>query len=321
MNPPLAAVTGGTGFLGAHLVPALARAGFRLRLLARRPPAHPALAGLSFETVPGALENEEALSRLVRGADVVVHAAGLIKARNRASFLRGNMEGTACLARLTQHLAPQARFLLISSLAAREPGLSDYGFSKHAAEAAARQSFGDAPERLAILRPPAIYGPWDRETLALFKASLRPVAPLPGRGRAAVIHARDAAGAIAAMAGERFRPGCFTLADDTPEGYEMRALMMAAARATGGHPYLPTLPGALVLAAGFFSGLAGKVSRAPPIFTLGKAREILHPDWSVPMEELLPREIYRPRISLAAGFAETVAWYRRAGWLKESRHG
>jgi nucleoside-diphosphate-sugar epimerase len=317
MTPaPLAAITGGTGFVGLHLVPALAQAGFRLRLLVRRPPTHPALAGLSFETVHGSLEDEAALAGLVRDADVVVHAAGLIKARNRAAFLRGNRDGTAALARTTRRLAPDARFLLISSLAAREPGLSDYAFSKDAAEAAARQAYGDAPAQLAIIRPPAIYGPWDRETLPLFQACRHPVAPLLSNGTAAVIHARDAAGAIAALAGAKFQPGRFTLADDRPEGYSLRGLMEEAGRAVGRCPHFILLPKPLLLTAGFLSGLIGKARKAPPIFTLGKAREILHLDWSVHAGELLPQDIYAPRIRLREGFAETAAWYRQEGWLK-----
>ncbi len=315
MSPqPLVAVTGGTGFLGLHLVPALAQAGFRVRVLARRAPAHPAFATVEFETVPGRLEDEAALAALVEGAAVVVHAAGLIKARNRAAFLRANQGGTAALARITRRVVPDAKFVLVSSLAAREPQLSNYAFSKHAAEAAARQELAAA--QLAILRPPAIYGPWDRETLALFRASLYSFAPLLSDGKAAVIHAADAAGAITAMAGSKFQPGCFALTDDQPEGYSLRALMNEAARATGGRTKLIRLPKWLVLSAGFGSGLVGGFSKAPPIFTLGKAREILHPDWSVHPAELLPREVYTPRINLAQGFAETVAWYRQAGWLR-----
>lgn len=312
---PLLALTGGTGFLGLHLAPALASAGFRLRLLSRREVAHPALDGLDFETVHGALEEEAALAALVRGADVVVHAAGLIKARSRAEFLRGNRDGTAALARAARFHAPGARFIFISSLAARAPGLSPYAFSKRAAEDAARAAYAEAPEQLALIRPPAVYGPWDRESLAMFKAAQGWVAPVLGDSKVAVIHADDAAGAIAAVAGAWFRPGCFALADAQAQGYTLRFVAMQAGAAMGGAPRLVKLPAALVLAAGALSGAAGRLRAAPPIFTLGKAREILHPDWSVPVQELLPREIYAPRIGLAEGFAQTAAWYRQANWV------
>ncbi len=71
-----------------------------------------------------------------------------------------------------------------------------------------------------------------------------------------------------------------------------------------------------MILAGFYSELLGKTRQDIPILTRGKAREILHPDWSVPVAELLPREIYTPRIGLRQGFADTVAWYRQAGWLR-----
>ena len=316
-SPPLAAITGGTGFVGLHLLPALARSGFRLRLLVRCPPVtHPALAELHFETVQGNLQDKDALAKFVRGADVVIHAAGLIKAHKRADFLKTNRDGADVLARATRQEAPEARFLMVSSLAAREPTLSPYAFSKKAAENAVRQAYANTPEQLGIIRPPAIYGPWDKETLPLFQASLRSLVPLLSTGKAALIHADDAAGAIAALAGSHFHPGCFTLADERPAGYTMHEIFTAASLATGGQPSFFKLPAPLLLAAGVVSGLWGQTRRVPPIFTLGKAREILHPDWSVPPEELLPRDIYAPRLSLAEGFAQTVAWYREVGWLR-----
>lgn len=313
---PLAAITGGTGFVGLRLVQTLARSGFRLRLLVRHPASHPALEDIDFETIPGSLQDDSALVELVRGADVVVHAAGLIKAHKRADFLKTNRNGTNALARTARKHAPQARFLLISSLAAREPSLSPYAFSKQAAEQAVLQAYAEAPDQCAILRPPALYGPWDKETLPLFQASLGHLVPLLSKGKAALLHIDDAADAIAAMALDGFRPGCFTLADEHPGGYTMREIFTTASQATGGRPYFFNLPSSLLLAAGAASGLWGKTQRVAPIFTLGKAREILHPDWSVSAAELLPRQIHTPRIALPEGFARTVEWYRKAGWLR-----
>ena len=129
---PLVALTGGTGFLGRHVTAAFAAAGWRVRLLARRPEA----AGRAHETVRGSLSDQGALSALVDGADAVVHLAGAIRARSRTAFMAVNRDGTAAVGRAWRAEAPSARFVLVSSMAAREPGLSDYAASKAAGEAA-----------------------------------------------------------------------------------------------------------------------------------------------------------------------------------------
>ena len=150
------AVTGATGFVGPHLIAALAKRGWKLRLLIRRWTPLPSLAGVEAEIVLGDLADEAALRRLVDGVDTVIHAAGLIKARAPDDFMTVNRDGTARLSAL----APEARFILLSSLAAREPALSPYAASTCAAEAAV------AGKAIAI-RAPAVYGPGDRETLAM----------------------------------------------------------------------------------------------------------------------------------------------------------
>jgi fatty-acyl-CoA synthase len=109
------AVPGTTGVVGQHLVSALARRGFGIRLLVRRWSPLPSLAGVNAEIVLGDLADEAALRRLVDGADTVIHAAGLIKARQPADFMAVNREGTARLSAL----APRARFILLFTGGAR----------------------------------------------------------------------------------------------------------------------------------------------------------------------------------------------------------
>jgi uncharacterized protein YbjT (DUF2867 family) len=167
----LVAVTGATGFVGPHLVAALARRGWKIRLLVRRWSPLPSLAGVEADLVLGDVADEAALRRLVDGADTVIHAAGLIKARRAADFMAVNRDGTARVSAL----APTARFVLLSSLAAREPLLSPYGASKRAAEDVVA---GRSGPWLAV-RAPAIYGPGDRETLAYFRAARRALLPSP----------------------------------------------------------------------------------------------------------------------------------------------
>ena len=309
------AVTGATGFLGGHLVAALAHQGARLRLLARSDPGRSAWGSVPVEIVRGSLEDAAALARLVEGADAVVHAAGLVRARDLAGFLRVNRDGSLALAEAARRLAPEARFVEVSSLAAREPRLSHYAASKRAGEAAAQAAYADAADRLVILRPPAIYGEGDRATLPLFKSSSRIVAPVFGAGHVALVHAADAAAALARVALGAGGPGLYALSDPRPDGYSVREIMIEAARAQGRRPRLVVVPDRVLLAAGAATGWCGRQSGGAPFFTLGKAREMLHPDWSVAPAERLPDAVHRPAIGLTEGFRRTVAWYRSAGWL------
>ena len=309
------AVTGATGFLGLHLVAALAHEGAQIRILARRESEHELWRGIPLDVVPGSLEDARALERLAAGTGAIVHVAGLIKARDRAAFLRTNHDGTHAIAQAARLYAPEARFIAISSLAARAPQLSDYAASKYAGEEAARTVYGDALDRLVIVRPPTIYGSWDRETLAIFKAASRPVVPVFGSGRIALVHVADAAAAIARLAMGAGVAGLYALADPNPAGYRLTELLSEAARAVGRAPRFVRVPDGVVLAAGRASTWWGRFRGHTPIFTVGKAREMLHPDWSVAPDEALPPEIYRSKIGIAEGFRQTAAWYKTAKWL------
>lgn len=316
MGRPVAALTGGTGFLGRYLVRALDRAGFRVRLLARQDPVHPLLQPVALELVPGDLFSDEALDRLVAGASVVVHAAGLIKAVDRAGFFRVNEGGSARLGQAVARSASAARLLLVSSQAAREPTLSDYAASKHAGERAAIAAIG-AGEWL-VVRPPAIYGPWDRETLALFRAASGPLVPVPGgpEARIAMIEATDCAAAVAALA----RPGgpegrVFELADGNPAGYGWGEILDAAAAAVGRLAVRVRVPGPALAALGLAGTAKAWATRRPVMLTVGKVREIRHCDWSVASSNLPPLSLWRPSSDIVKGFAAAVAWYRAEGWL------
>lgn len=306
----LAAVTGATGFLGAAIVQALGRRGFDLRLLARRDPIREAWTGLEPEVVIGGLSDARALARLCDGADVVVHCAGLVKARDPATFREVNVEGAR---RVALAAGPDAHVLLVSSLAAREPQLSDYAASKREGEIAAAAILG---ERITVVRPPAIYGPGDRETFALFQAASKtPILPVfSPAARIAMIHVADAAAQIAALAERTPMGGTYALSDNRPQGYGWRDLIAEAARACGRTPRLIGLSDSVLTAAGALGGLA-RAAGATPILTPGKAKELRHLDWSVAPSEQAPY-LAPATFGLADGFADTVDWCRRMGWLE-----
>ena len=309
------AVTGATGFLGRHLLPALVARGFHLRILVRDGAAPPE-AEPAAEIVRGRMEDAASLAALVAGADVVIHMAGLTKAGSDRAFMGVNRDGSARLAEAVARCAPEAHLIGISSLAARAPQLSPYAASKRAGEEALAAAFTG---RLSILRPPVIYGPGDRATLGIFRAASLPVVPLPGprEGRIAMIHVTDAAAAIAALAAWQDAPGGMrhALADTRPEGYSPRDILTLAAESLGRRPRFLPLPTPVVRLAGQSASLLSAIRRSPTVFSAGKAREMVYPDWAVPLKELLPAVIAAPAIGLRCGFAATVAWYRQEGWL------
>jgi uncharacterized protein YbjT (DUF2867 family) len=307
----LAAVTGATGFLGQHLVRALADDGWRVRILARRLPVSPFWSGLEPEVIPGDLDGERALERLCTGAQVVVHGAGLISG-TRAQLDRVNVDGARRAALAARAASPEARFILVSSLAAREPALSAYAASKRAGEEAARAVFA---ERLIVARPPAIYGPGDRETLRFFELADRaPILPLlHPQARVALIHVEDAARQIAALA-DSAETGTFALADGRPEGYAWREVMQTFAGVTGKPRFMLEVPAQLLFLLAAASMIGDGWRRGTAALTFGKVRELTHRNWGVRPHEAA-KGAPKAHFDLTTGFAHTLNWYRRNGWL------
>ena len=305
----LVAVTGATGFVGPHLVSALARHGFSLRLLIRRWSPMPSLPNVKAEIVLGDLADEAALRRLVDGADTVIHAAGLIKARQPADFMAVNREGTARLSAL----APQARFILLSSLAAREPQLSAYAESKRMAEQVVA---GRTGAWLAV-RAPAVYGPGDRETLAYFKAAARGLAPRPGGegARLSLIHVEDLAEVLVRVVEAPPPASVYEIDDGREGGYSYGDMAAAAREALGRSVRSVSFPRAAMEAVGWANGLRHALGGAPQILTRAKVRELFHPDWAVHDRRLAATIDFRPRYDLKAGFRDTILWYRQNKWL------
>ena len=305
----LAAITGATGFLGQHVVRALADEGWRIRILARRDPISLFWAGLAPDIVRGDLFDRPALQRLCQGADVVVHIAGQIGGGKR-DLHRINIDGARNMAMAV--LATSAPMIQISSLAAREPQLSPYAASKRAGEEVARVVLGP---RLNVIRPPAIYGPGDRETLRLFQlaksgAFLPVLAP---QARTALIHVEDAARQIAAQLD---LPGSniIALCDGRPEGYSWREIMQTAADASGRRPQLVRIPPAALYAMALIDEFANNWRQKASVLTFGKVNELTHLDWGVRPNERVA-SAPAPEYDLLLGFRQTIEWYRSQGWL------
>ncbi|MFQ5534110.1 MAG: NAD-dependent epimerase/dehydratase family protein [Sphingomonadales bacterium] len=311
----LVGLTGATGFIGKHLTKHLSGQGWRVRALTRRPLETANQPGVS-EWIAGSLDNDGALERLVDGADAIVHCAGLIKARRRRDFERVNAIGTERLARITASSPSRPRFVLLSSLAAREPRLSAYAATKRQAEELAQAC--DFPVPVTILRPPAVYGPGDTETLAIYRAVKRGIAPLPGGdgGRLSLIHVADLAQAVSAILEAPSTAGrMFEVDDGRQHGYRMREMLEIVARILGVSPLFIPVPAAALKIVGALNLAAATLARYDPMLTPGKAREICHRDWVCRGGDLTRLSPWRPGMEAGQGLKETLSWYRKQNLL------
>lgn len=305
MQPTLA-MTGATGFVGRATLRQAVEAGWHVRALTRR--AQEARDGVTW--IAGALDRPDSLAEMAAGADALLHIAGVVNVPTRAAFEAGNVVATANVVEAARG-AGVRRFVHVSSLAAREPGLSHYGWSKARAETIVEASGLD----WTIVRPPAVFGPGDTEMLDLFRMARRSLMLIPPRGRMSAIYVDELARLLVALAAERHAGVGQTYEPDDgqPGGWSHRGFARAIGRAVG-RDRVATLavPAPLLHAGGRLDML---VRRHRAKLTADRARYIAHPDWVAAEGACPPPDLWRPAVDTADALAETVRWYRQEGWL------
>jgi nucleoside-diphosphate-sugar epimerase len=260
------------------------------------------------EWVEGSLEDSAALDRLCDGADAVIHVAGVINAPDQAGFEAGNVTGTAAILAAAKS-ADVPRFIHVSSLAAREPELSRYGSSKAKAEVLVKT----AGLPFAIVRPPAVYGPGDRETVDLFKMAKRGLIALPPAGRLSLLHADDLARLLIALAIRKDSAArTFEPDDGHAGGYSHREFAALLGQAVKRRAFAAPVPQAILRTAAALDGL---IRRDGAKLTQDRVAYFCHPDWVADPAKAVPNEVWRPEIDTAHGLAKTAEWYRAEGWL------
>ena len=299
------AVTGATGLVGQALLDRAVEQGLEVRALTRR--SQPPRAGV--EWIEGDLDDTAALARLVERAEAVIHIAGVVNAPDPIGFTAGNVVGTLNLVTAAM-VAGTLRFVHISSLSAREPQLSAYGASKLKGEKVVMAS----PLDWTVVRPPAVYGPRDREMLELFRFAKAGVVPLPPRGRMAAIHVDDLARLLLALvpAGEDVSHQVFEADDGRAGGWSHKSFAKAIGWAVGKRITPLPLPAFALRAAARGDRL---LRRAAAKLTEDRVGYMCHPDWTVRDEARPPVARWQPRIGTREGLKATAKWYREAGWL------
>lgn len=323
------AVTGGSGFIGEHLLAALAARGDRVRCLLRPGSDRSRLPAAVEPVVAADLTATAALERLVRGSDAVVHLAGLTRSWSARELRRVNRDGTAALcAAAARARPPVGQFIMVSSQAAAGPSggrrarreqdapapVTAYGRSKLAAERV-RQRHPRLP--ITVLRPPAVYGPGDRDVFAYFRlvrAGVRPE-PVPA-GRLSMVYVGNLVDALLLLLDRPQRAGhrLYHVADRGV--VTMGAVARRIAAAYGRPTFRLPVPQAALAVAGLPLAAAGRLLRRDLLLSRDKLREIAQPSWVLDTTRIREELGYQPRVATSEGIRRTARWYLQHRWLR-----
>lgn len=324
----LALVTGGHGFIGSHLCERLIAEGHEVRVLARAGSDLSHLSGLEVEIFRGDLLGPLDLSEALRGVQWVFHLAGALKGFREADLMAVNRDGTRRLTEVcVAHARELRRFLLVSSLAAAGPSpvgaeplteeapprpLTWYGRSKLEAEGVVRAS--GLP--CAILRPPVVFGPRDRDVLSVFRMAKWGLAPIPGHQerRYSVIYAPDLAEGLL-RAAEAPVPSGEIISLVHPEVVTWTDLGQRIARSLGRRGRVVHVPEGLLRMAGRLADVASRLRGRPGIFSAQKVEEMLAPAWVASPQKAQRLLGWSATTPLDEALALTARWYRDHGWL------
>jgi dihydroflavonol-4-reductase len=322
-------VTGANGFVGSHLVESLLDKGYQVRCLVRKTSNLKWLSGLKVEYVYGDISERNSLNEAVANVDVIIHSAGLTKAKNREGYFKANAEGTRNLVEVCLERNPGLhRFIYISSQAASGPGederpkdeaapcrpVSDYGGSKLEGEKIVSEYSSKLP--VTIIRPPAVYGPRDTDMLGFFKVVKYGFRISFGKGESyiSLVYVKDLVDGILLAAENTKAIGqTYFIADDRV--YSWREAFNIIAGVMNKKTLPLRIPKSIVFFLAFLSESFYRLLGKTPAFNTQKTREITQRYWGLDVSKAKKELGFVPRFPLDKGTSETVKWYRENGWL------
>lgn len=320
-------VTGGTGFIGSHLAEALIKSEDyeEVRCLVRSEEKW--LSGLNFKKIPGDLQNLNALSKGLEGADIVFHIAAIVKAPTKKEFTHANVDATENLVRLAQKKGAK-NMVILSSLAAAGPSkgspktedepmnpVSMYGESKKEMETRIKKAIGK-DDSIKVIRPPAVYGPREDQIYSFFQAFSKGICPIVGDGnnpRVSMVYVSDLVNGIM-QAAQKKDTGIHTYfisGEGTHSWNEIRAITSKVM----GKKAIPVKikPNLVKKAASVIENVASLIGKYP-VINKEKANELIL-EWTCSSEKAQKELDYAPKVSLAEGISRTVHWYKKHNWL------
>lgn len=319
-------ITGGTGFVGSHLVDALLEQGWEdVRCLVRSDQKW--LQDKNVTTIKGDLHAIDAIQQGMQGVDVVFHLAAVVKAPSETAFVRNNVDGTENVLRSAQKLGIP-KIVILSSLAATGPSfsrpvtendpllpVSKYGESKKAMEEMIHKT-ARPEDSITILRPPAIYGPREDQIYGVFQAASKGIFPIIGDGkstRISFVHVHDVVQGLL-LAGKRLMSGIETYFISSEETYTWNEIKEATEQALARKVYKISIPGGAVKKISAIIETVASVFGTYPMLNRDKANELVL-EWTCSVEKAKKELGYKQTVSLEDGIRETIAWYKRHNWL------
>lgn len=322
----IALVTGGTGFIGSHLVTELLANGWIVRCVVRPSSNLQWLDGQSIQPITADLAEPEigALKKGLEGVSAVFHFAGITSSAAHERYASVNTDGTRRIVNAMDEIAPGAHLIFCSSIAAAGPvkgkktinetddakPMSLYGKSKLAAEEIVEES----GLKNAIVRPPLVYGPRDKAVFSLFRFVSHGYAPhlTMKTQKLSMVHVSDLVRGVLQIADNDGR-GIYYMTDGPPHTWE--ELLNAIGDAVGRKPKFVAISPGFADVVAKLERVRGIVLGGKPIITPDRLTELFQTDWTCSDVRARLDLEYEPQVPLAEGLKSTAQWYRSAGWL------
>jgi nucleoside-diphosphate-sugar epimerase len=320
-------ITGGTGFIGSHLIDSLlAENDTEVYALVRDLNNKKWLEGREIHCLEGDLE---LLPSLPEDVDIIFHLAGSTKARKPADYYTVNQEGSASLFQTLadRKLRPE-RLVLLSSLAAAGPSrsgqpvresdppqpLTPYGHSKLAGELEALKFKDLFP--LTILRVGPVFGPRDRDFIPLFRMIQKGIMPTFGSTshQTSLCFVKDLVKALKQSMRDDSPSGeIFNIGD--PKPYTWGDFGRTAGTIMGKSPRTIRFPLPIVYLVALINEAACRLSRQVSILDRNKIREMRQDAWVADIGKAQERLGFCPDHTLEEALEETIHWYLDNNWL------
>ncbi|MFH1194461.1 MAG: NAD-dependent epimerase/dehydratase family protein [bacterium] len=329
MQKKIAVVTGGSGFIGSHLVDHLLSQGYSVKCIIRKSSNTRWLKGKDLELIDCGLFDKEKLKVVLKDADYLFHIAGVVKSKDEKEYFDGNVETTRTLLNVLVEVNPGIKRIVISSsLTASGPSLdgkpsteetpehpiTTYGRSKLEQERVALSYKDKLP--ISIVRLHAVYGERDTEIYQFFKTYKMGLMALIGFNdkHLNLVHVDDAvSGIYLASTSEKAIGQIYFIASE--EIYDWPLVGEIIGKAFGKKAFTLRIPHFIVYTVAAVAQFFAKFSSQAATFNIEKARDFVQKEWTCDVSKAKRDLGFRQNVALDKGIERAIAWYREMKWL------